>query len=784
MGPAQGVAVIAHGLAWEGMLGSVAVAAALLAAVLLVLVCLFPAAFRGVWIWYFTRRLYRLRLRGRENLPGRGPALLVCNQVGYLDWLLLLAAQPRPIRFVLFSPWADQGWMGRFARWTGALAIDGRAGIRDVGRTLHRARQALAAGELVCLFIENYRTHDGFDLPFQRLFRQVVHRLRAPVIPVAIVQTRGSRCPLFEGKPVWRKAANGRHLAEVAFGAPLPPSASASAVCQAQQLLSADIAIARAPRRRLVHREFVRMAARHPFRPCIIDSSQPGRDLTYSRALAAVMILRRLLRPRLGDEPMVGVWLPPTAGGALVNITLAFLGRTSVNLNYTVAPEAIQSALQQCGARHVITSRRFTARLPLRLPDTIEVLYLEDMLPLVGRWQRLWAWLRVLLTPGWVLEYWAFGLGRHRADDLATVIFSSGSTGEPKGIMLSHGNIAGNIESMIQAIALSQGDRLLGVLPLFHSFGYTVTLWAPLQVGASLVYHADPRQAKEIGELCRRHQCTLYVSTATFIRFCLRRCQPDDFRSLRILICGAEKLPQSLAQEFAARFGVLPVEGYGTTELSPVVSTNRPNVSVRGLDLMHNRPGTIGPPLPGIAVRVVHPETLEPMNAGEEGVLLVRGANVMQGYLHRPELTRKILRDGWYVTGDMARLDGDGLMTLTGRLSRFAKCGGEMVPLEKVEELLHEIAGTSERICAVTCVPDEARGERVVVLYTAHDSLEVRSWTRELAGRGLPNLWLPAERDFFAVSELPLLGSGKLNLQRVQEIALELAGILRNRLTG
>jgi acyl-[acyl-carrier-protein]-phospholipid O-acyltransferase/long-chain-fatty-acid--[acyl-carrier-protein] ligase len=771
--------MIAHGIVLQGVLAGVVLSLGLV----ILLVCLFPVAFRHLWVWGFTCRLYRLEVHGREHIPTRGPALLVCNPAGYLDWLLLLAAQPRPIRFVLFSPQASTGWMGRFVRWTGALAVDGWAGVRDVGRMLRKARQALAAGELVCLFVENYRSRDGFDLPFQRVFRQLVRRLRAPIIPVAIVQTRGSRCPLFEGKPVWRKSTNGKHPAEVAFGSPLPPSASAAAVCQAHDLLAVDLAIARASRRHLVHREFVRMAARHPFRPCFIDSSQPGRDLTYARALAGVLVLRRLLRPRLGDHPMVGVWLPPSAGGALVNITLAILGKTSVNLNYTAAPEAVQSALRQCDARHVITSRRFTARLPLRLGGDIEILYLEDLLPLVTRWQRLRAFLSVLLVPGWFLDY-RLGLRRHRPDDLATIIFSSGSTGDPKGVMLSHGNIAANIESMIQAIALSQHDRLLGVLPLFHSFGYTVTLWAPLQVGASLVYHADPRQAREIGELCRRHQCTLYVSTATFIRFCLRRCGADDFHTLRILICGAEKLPQALAHEFHSRFGVLPVEGYGTTELSPVVSTNRPNVSLGGLDLLHNRPGTIGPPLPGIAVRVVHPETFAPLEAGEEGILLVYGANVMQGYLHRGDLTRKVLRDGWYVTGDMARVDGDGYMTLTGRLSRFAKCGGEMVPLEKIEEVLHDIAGTTDRICAVTCVPDEGRGERIVVLYTAYDSLEVRSWCRELGCRGLPNLWLPAERDFFVVSELPLLGSGKLNLQRVQEMALELAGMLRNRMTG
>jgi acyl-[acyl-carrier-protein]-phospholipid O-acyltransferase/long-chain-fatty-acid--[acyl-carrier-protein] ligase len=378
------------------------------------------------------------------------------------------------------------------------------------------------------------------------------------------------------------------------------------------------------------------------------------------------------------------------------------------------------------------------------------------------------------LLPGWFLEYVVLRLGRHSLDDLATVIFSSGSTGEPKGIMLSHGNIAANIASMIQAVSISPSDRLMGVLPFFHSFGYTVTLWAPLQVGASVVYHADPRQAKEIGELCRRHGCTIYVSTATFLRFCLRKCEPEDFRSLRVLICGAEKLPGSLAQEFGRKFGVLPLEGYGCTELSPVAATNLPDMEVGGVRQITNKPGTVGQPLPGIVARVVHSETRQPLPIGEEGLLLIHGGNVMRGYLGRPELTREVVRDGWYVTGDMARLDADGFLTLTGRLSRFAKCGGEMVPLEKIEEVLHDILGTSERVCAVTCVPDESRGERLVVLYLLQDGLQVRPWCQQLSTRGLPNLWIPSERDFFAVAELPVLGSGKLNLQGVKEMAVEL----------
>jgi acyl-[acyl-carrier-protein]-phospholipid O-acyltransferase/long-chain-fatty-acid--[acyl-carrier-protein] ligase len=753
----------------------VLLAAGLLAAGLLALCWFQPFALLRAGLWLLTHGLYRLHVVGRHNLSARGGALLVCNAVSYVDWLLILAAQRRRIRFLLFSPWAQRPWLRHLLRWTGALVVGADAGPREVVRALRQARRAVAAGELVCVFVEGRRTRGGLSLPFHRGFRRVARGLQAPVIPVCLDQERGTLFSLEGGRASWHWPMELPHAVDVAFGEPLPPAARAADVCHAVHLLSAGRAVARAARRRPVHRQFVRMAAHHPFRSCLIDSSAPGRDLTYARALAGVLCFRRLLRPLVADAPMVGIWLPPSTGGALANITLAVLGKASVNLNYTSSPEVVQAALRQCGARHVLTSRRFTARVPLEAGAGVEVVYLEDLAARIGRLQRLRAWLAALLLPGFVMEHWVLGLGRHTVEALATVIFSSGSTGEPKGVMLTHGNVAANTESMVQAISLSERDRALGILPFFHSFGYSVTLWAPLQVGASAVYHADPRQAKEIGELCRRHRCTLYLSTATFLRFCLRRCEPDDFRSLRILVCGAEKLPQSLACEFKAKFGILPLEGYGCTELSPAAAANTPDVEVDGFVLVNNRPGTIGPPLPGIAARVVHAETQAPLPAGDEGLLLITGANVMKGYLHRPDLTREVVRDGWYVTGDMARLDEDGYVTLTGRLSRFAKCGGEMVPLERVEEVLHEVLGTSERICAVTCVPDESRGERIVVLYTPQEGLELRPWYQQLGSRGLPNLWLPAERDFIPVAELPLLGSGKLNLKRVKEMALELA---------
>jgi acyl-[acyl-carrier-protein]-phospholipid O-acyltransferase/long-chain-fatty-acid--[acyl-carrier-protein] ligase len=453
----------------------------------------------------------------------------------------------------------------------------------------------------------------------------------------------------------------------------------------------------------------------------------------------------------------------------MANIALALMGKTSVNLNYTAGSASVQSAVRQCGLKHVLTSKLFAEKVPLDAGEEVTALHLEELFANASRWQRMRAYLNVLLLPAFVLDRWVLRLGSHRPTDIATIIFSSGSTGEPKGVMLSHRNLAANAESIIQAIDPRRKDRILGILPLFHSFGYTVTMWVPLQVGASVVYQGDPRQSREIGELCRTHHCTLFLVTPTFLRLCMRRCDPHDFDSLRFLWCGAEKLPAALAKEFEDKFRLLPMEGYGCTELSPAAVVNVPDRNLDGFRQVGHKAGTIGQPLPGVAARVVDPESFTPLPVGQEGLLLIRGGNVMEGYLGKPEETAQVIRDGWYVTGDMVIMDEDGFITITGRLSRFSKIGGEMVPHQRIEDEIHAVLGTSDRVCIVTAVPDESKGERLVVL---HSRIDVKVVCKGLTERGLPNLWLPRERDFLPLDELPMLGTGKADLKKCKEIAL------------
>jgi acyl-[acyl-carrier-protein]-phospholipid O-acyltransferase/long-chain-fatty-acid--[acyl-carrier-protein] ligase len=733
-----------------------------------------PVLLVRIPVWIVCHTIYRVRVIGREHVPAAGPALLVCNHVTYFDWLFLLGAQKRYVHFVIFARWTRMFGLRHLLKWAGVIPIDAWAAPRAIVQSLRMAADALARGEVVCIFAEGRFTRTGFLLPFHRGFEQIVKHCPAPIIPVCLEQVWGSIFSFWGSKLIWKWPLELPYPVTVAFGEALAPTTPAAQVRQAVQKLSADCAVERSARKRPVHRQFVRMAARHPFRSCLIDPLlQKQGAMSYGKVLVGAMCLARQLRPRLGkDNTMVGLWLPPGAPAALANIALALLGKVSVNLNYTSSADVVQSAIRQCSLRHILTSKRFTHRIPLEAGPDVEQVYLEEVNAQITGWQKVRTSLCAMLLPLFILERWVLGLGKHHPDDLVTVIFSSGSTGDPKGVMLSHRNIAANVESIVQAIEPRPQDRILGILPFFHSFGYTVTLWVPLQVGASVVYHADPRQSRDIGELCRKHHCTIFLATPTFLRLCLKRCEPADFASLRFLWCGAEKLPPALAKEFQEKFGILPLEGYGCTELSPAAVVNVPDRDLSGFRQIGNKPGTIGQPLPGVAARVVDPDTIAPLPTGQEGLLLIYGANVMAGYLGRPEATKDVVRDGWYVTGDIAKMDDDGFLTITDRLSRFSKIGGEMVPHQKVEDELHALLGTSERVCVVTAVLDESKGERLVVL---HLGIEVSQVWQQLNSKGLPNLWVPRQPDFYQIPELPILGTGKLDLKRCKEIAVEKA---------
>jgi acyl-[acyl-carrier-protein]-phospholipid O-acyltransferase/long-chain-fatty-acid--[acyl-carrier-protein] ligase len=469
---------------------------------------------------------------------------------------------------------------------------------------------------------------------------------------------------------------------------------------------------------------------------------------------------------------MVGVLLPPSVGGALVNYAATLLGRVPVNLNYTANNEVIASCGRQCNLQTTVTSKAFLERFPkIEVPG--RTLLLEDLLQKPRFSEKMLALLFAWTLPFGLLKG-ALGATRHKDEDLATVIFSSGSTGDPKGVMLTHYNIISNIRQMTQVFTLGGSDKVLGILPFFHSFGFTVGLWLPAAHGIGVVFHPNPLDATSISDLVSKYSVTFLIATPTFLQAYMRRCSPEHFGSLQYVLVGAEKLPDRTALAFEDIFGIRPLEGYGCTECAPVVAVNSRDFRAPGFRQVAARRGTIGHPLPGVSVRIVDPETQEPLPLNQPGMLLVKGPNVMKGYLGRPEKTAEVLRDGWYTTGDIATMEEDGFLTITDRLARFSKIGGEMVPHIKIEEKLNELAGNTEQVFSVSAVPDEKKGERIIVLYTITED-ELAPVLAKLAESDLPALWKPKKDQFFHVDALPYLGTGKLDLRALKARAAELA---------
>jgi acyl-[acyl-carrier-protein]-phospholipid O-acyltransferase/long-chain-fatty-acid--[acyl-carrier-protein] ligase len=520
----------------------------------------------------------------------------------------------------------------------------------------------------------------------------------------------------------------------------------------------------------ILPRQFLRMCRKNRKRLKVADSM--GTKLTGGDLLLRTLVLRRILAREVfaANEKHVGLLLPPSAGGVVANAVLPLMGRVGVNLNYTLSPSLIDNCIRQCGIRHVLTSRRFMERVKIEIKA--DLIYLEDFASKATLADKLVAALQARLLPIATLER-MLGLGAIKPDDLLTIIFTSGSTGDPKGVMLSHENVGSNVWGIGQAVKISADDVALGVMPFFHSYGYTAALWTVLTLDAAGVYHFDPRDAHQVGKLARDYGATIFMTTPTFLRIYQRRCEPQDFASLDVVFGAAEKVPAELFDNFETKFGVRPLEAYGCTELSPLVAVNvPPSRSPRG-DQSGVREGSVGRPIPGVKAKVVNPETWQDLSAGEPGMLLVTGPNVMKGYLNQPEATARVIRDGWYVTGDLATIDADGFITITGRESRFSKLGGEMVPHGTIEEALEKVLGgdPEHAKAVVTAIPDPRKGERLVVLYlpTTKTPDQIR---QDLAAAGLPNLWIPSPDSFIQVDHIPVLGTGKLDLKAMREVAM------------
>ncbi len=722
-------------------------------------------------LYFFGRLLpgcvYRVAALGTENLP-QGGFLLLPNHISWIDAIVLQLACSRPIRYIIDQEFYRKPVLHPFLRVVGCIPID----TRHPHSAVRAAAKKITEGEIVCLFPEGQLERAGTLLRLRRGYELIARHANAQVIPVWLDRLWGSIFS-FQGGEFFRKwPRRVPYPVTVAFGKPLAPDAADIATVREELLKLGEFCYGQRPSLdRHLAEECIRGLKCRRFSTAVIDGVDHSR-LTRAKVLGAAVALSRFLREGFADK-RIAIVLPASKGSMVANLAVTLAGKVPVDLNFTMGRAANESCCKHANLRVAISATPFIERVK-DFPWPERVLKLDELMPRMKPQIIFW-WMLSILAPTRLLVR-LLQIPKKGGHAEAILLFTSGSTGEPKGVVLSHRNIVGNVSQFQELLDANKDDAILASLPFFHSFGSTVTLWYPIVAGVRIVTYPSPLEAANNAALIKRYRVTLLLATPTFLRGYLRKAEPDQLRSLRLVITGAEKLPLDLAKSFEERFKQRVFEGYGLTETSPVVSVNlpEPTATKPGEQVQpSSRPGSVGKMAPGIAAEIRASDTDRKLSLHETGMLWLRGINIFEGYLHDPQRTAEVLHNGWLKTGDIGRFDEDGFLYIEGRLSRFSKIGGEMVPHEAIEQRIVELLdlrGKDERAVVIVGVQDEAKGEALILLATV--DVDLAQLRDKLRDAGVPNLWIP--KKVCRVEAIPVLASGKLNLTRCQQLASEM----------
>jgi acyl-[acyl-carrier-protein]-phospholipid O-acyltransferase/long-chain-fatty-acid--[acyl-carrier-protein] ligase len=715
---------------------------------------------------------YQLQVIGMKNMPAQGGVLLLGNHISWIDWAMVQIASPRPVRFVMEQAIYQRWYWRWFLDFFGVVPISSSHSLDAI----KRVTQLLNAGEVVCLFPEGAISRNGQLGEFKKGFEKAAADTQGSIIlPFYLRGLWGSRFSRANAR--LKENRRGRDVV-VAFGPALDIRTPAEQVKQAVFELSVSSWQTHTESLPPLAHAWLHTACRQRGQTAVIDSH--GTVLSKRRFLTATLLFARRIR-RFCGSANIGILMPASSAGAIANMATLLAGKTVVNLNYSASADALRSAMKTADIRHVITARRFTRKLESRgialdeILSGAEVHDMEEIKARLGKPEQLLMLCAATLLPAALLQV-LFG---HRTDpsETAAILFSSGSEGTPKGVELSHRNLMANVRQVSDVLNTEADDTVLANLPLFHAFGLTVTTLLPLVEGIPMVCHPDPTDALGAAKAIARYRATVLCSTSTFLRLYTRnkRILPLMLESLRVVVAGAERLSPDVREAFGAKFQKTLYEGYGATETTPVASVNLPDQ----LDTVYwklqigNRPGSVGMPLPGSSFRIVDPLTLQSLPVGVDGLILIGGVQVMKGYLHAPEKTAEAIveRAGqrWYKTGDKGHLDRDGFLTIVDRYSRFAKLGGEMISLTQVEEQVRQALGRAELELVAVNLPDEKKGERIVLL-VADPELDGEYIRKALLAANSNPLTIPAE--YHNVAQVPKLGSGKTDFKGAKTLAL------------
>lgn len=697
-----------------------------------------------------------------ERLPDSGGVLLVANHVSYVDTIVLALASPRPIQFLSYEGFFRYPLLGTLLKAYGAIPV-------STDRSKEAIRLAAArveSGEVVCIFPEGQLTRTGNLMELKRGYELIARQAKCPIVPVFLDGLWGSIFSFAQGRYFWKWPKGWRRRVRVIFGDPMEPTeATPERLRQVFSELGQEAFALRPELEETLSRALLRRLRRRPWQCGVVDHHAGRHSLTNWQILVAACCLAEKWRHQI-HEQHVGVLLPPGRAGILANVALLLAGKVPVNLNPTCGTAAAQHCLEASSIRVVITARPLRAKFP-QFPWPATTMELERLLPTLSRWRKL----RWVLAVSFLPQRWLERLISRRTtsgEAPAFLLFTSGSTGHPKGVALSSRNILANIAQVTECGLLKDDDTLLTCLPLFHSFGLTMGVLFPLLSGRTVVSVSSPFDWEHIAAAALQEKPSCLLGTPTFLRNYLRKIPGTAFASLRFVLSGAEKLPASLGEEFFEHFGVPILEGYGLTEASPVVAFNQldPALGLAASTVQSGgKFGSVGRIVNGLAYQLLDPQTLLPEKKARRGLLAIKGANVIAHYLNGA-LPDDRFQKGWFLTGDIVEIDADGFLQVQGRLSRFSKIGGEMVPHGAIEEALACALGGESGIDVVLGQPDADGQEELVLLTTRQVRREeVRV---ALTAQGLPNLWVP--RRIYSVAELPFLASGKLDLAACRQI--------------
>ena len=699
------------------------------------------------------RLWFRFRAENLEALDATGPVLLLPNHVSWFDWAFLYALLDDDWRFVTSATTANASWLHQ------KIMVNRRTFPVDTTSpyALKRMAEYLGQGGRLVLFPEGRITVTGSMMKLYDGTGFLVHKTGAKVVTCYL--RNAVRVPFVRhaGWTQWFPRVSAH------FSAPLtPPKMVEMSNTMARQRVTNwlrdqmvrqqfEVEMALGPTHVLA--AIAETAACLPGKEVLADVS--GSELTYRRLLVGTDVLAGEWRRRFGEAPAsaganrIGLLLPNVNGMPLSVLSLWAAGYVPAILNFSTGIPVMRQCLELAGLKRVITSRLFLTKAKLDVAPLqaagVEFLYLEDVRESLGGGAKFWSLLKHTIWCGA-----GYGAAAWTADaqQPAVVLFTSGSEGVPKGVELTHRNLLANIRQITVHEDISDDERFFNALPLFHSFGLTACTLFPLVRGLYTFLYPSPLHYRMVPAAVYDRNCTVMVGTNTFLNGYARKAHPYDFRSVKFLVAGAEKVQAATAEVWARRFGIRLLEGYGATECAPVIAVN---------NRIEPRFGSVGRFVPGMEWR------MEPVEGvAEGGRLFVRGPNVMRGYLNAEANAKFLALGGWYDTGDLAKVDDEGFLFLLGRLKRFAKISGEMVSLTAVEDALGGAFPQYGVRCeiAVVAIPDDDKGEKLIAL-TNEPKLGLDEIRAVIKAKGLTNLCVP--REVRTVREIPKLGTGKVN---------------------